>query len=98
WFGLAFLSGGLPLARIAVAEIAESEIPEGRQRQGPAKRREVKDVGDHPTVGERLGRIAGRVDERDVLIASTPRFLELAHERGSGIGEAGLHAGNAVVI
>src|SRR5436190_20760501 len=73
------LCGGFPLARIAVAQVLQPELPERGQRQRPAKRREVQDVGDDPAVGERFRRVAGGVNEGDFLPAPSS-VLELADE------------------
>ena len=54
---------GHPAHRVSPAEVGDPEPVEREHEERPAVRREGQHVGDHPAVGEHLGRIAERIDE-----------------------------------
>ncbi len=57
---------GHPEHRVAPAELLDAVRGERQRHQGPPVRREGEHVRDHAAVGEHLGRLAQRVDERVV--------------------------------
>ena len=58
--------------------------------------RERQDVRDHPAVGEDLGRVADRIDERLVEPALVDDRTHLREKRGTGFGKLRPHLRDAL--
>jgi hypothetical protein len=57
---------GHPAARIAGSEVVDPGVDQRTRHERSAMRREREDVGDDAAIGEDLGRLAQRIDERVV--------------------------------